>query len=183
MLELKSKNLAYIIAGLVIISTFYMTDVVAKDEFGLEEDASADYAPDVVPDVVFSSETREGIKLSEYRGKVVLLNFWASWCEPCIREMPALDKLQGELADKGFKVIALSEDGKFPDVNAFYQKYNIKNLEIFHDKGSKVFFDMGLKGLPYSIIIDREGRGATRIEGFIDWNSGTRLIIEGLLNK
>jgi thiol-disulfide isomerase/thioredoxin len=136
-----------------------------------------------IPDIVFTNINGAQKRLSEYRGRVVLLNFWASWCAPCIKEMPELDALQAELGEDKFKVIAISEDGKSPAAADFYTKYNIKNLELFHDAGSKIFFELGLKGLPLSIIIDKNGNEAARIEGYIDWSAGTRLIIDGLIAK
>jgi len=139
------------------------------------------YIAKQMPDISFTNMQGKQVRLSDYRGKVVLLNFWASWCAPCIKEMPDLDALQAELGEDRFKVIALSQDGKAPTAQEFYTKHNIKSLELFHDKGSKVFFELGLKGLPYSIIIDKNGREASRISGYIDWSAGTRLIIDGLL--
>lgn len=167
----RAKN--YLLAPLIAsIFMFFAYLVVAQN-----------YEAKPLPDIEFADMDGKKVKLSDYRGKVVLLNFWASWCAPCIKEMPELDELQAEHGKDNFKVIALSEDGTSPDVQAFYQKHNISHLEIFHDTGSKVFFDLGLKGLPYSIVIDKQGNEATRIEGFIDWSSGVKLIIDNLLKQ
>lgn len=149
------------------------------------EKPSLRHSPRPVPDINFTNAEGKSVTLSDYKGKVILLNFWASWCAPCVKELPDLDRLQQSLGDTHFKVIALSVDGKgFPNVQQFVDRLGLKHIEVFHDAGSKMFFGLGLYGLPYSVIIDKSGKEAMRLKGLVDWtNSDVNLVLNELLSQ
>lgn len=126
------------------------------------------------PDADFNNPDGGEISLDHFHGVPVLVNLWASWCAPCVKELPTLDKLaQSHDVDGEFGVIAVSQDsGPQPSVVAFLKKLNVKDLGAYHDP------NMGLLGalgpdtvLPTSILIDADGREVWRYVGDLDWTS------------
>lgn len=110
--------------------------------------------------------------LVAFRGKVVLLNFWATWCAPCIREMPSLDRLQVKLKGEGLEVIAVSEDFAGLDlVRPFFERLKLENLTIYLDSDGALGKAFGIAGLPTTLLIDREGRVVGGLEGPAEWDS------------
>ena len=108
----------------------------------------------------------EKVKLTDYRGKVVLLNFWATWCPPCIREMPSMERLQQKVDAEGFKVIAVNQMEDADEVFAFTGQLEIDpTFEILFDKNSKVSQDYAVRGLPTTYLIDKEGKIRYRAVG------------------
>ncbi len=110
--------------------------------------------------------------LADFRGQPVVLNLWATWCAPCVKEMPMLDRLHRRLAADGIRVLALSEDrGGAALVKNFYAVNGIKNLEVLIDAGGKVLAAMNVRGLPTTVLIDADGREVGRALGAADWES------------
>ncbi len=106
------------------------------------------------------------------KGKVVVLNFWATWCAPCIVELPTLDKLQAELGSDKFQVVVVSVDLKGMDVvGPFWADKGYKNLAIRLDRRGKMMRDFVTRGLPTTFLIDREGNLVGYLEGHADWAS------------
>lgn len=124
------------------------------------------------PEVAFADVDGAAIGFADFRGKVVLLNLWATWCLPCIQEMPALDRLQAQLGGEGLEVVALSQDREgVPTVVRFYEKYDFGNLAIYVDPKGEVAraFEVGV--LPTSLLIDREGRVVGQLIGAAEWDA------------
>lgn len=123
-------------------------------------------------------------RLSEYRGRVVLLNIWATWCDPCRREMPSIERLYRELGPRGLAVVAVSIDdaGAEADIRAFVREYGL-SFEIWHDPTGGVQQAYQLIGVPQSFVIDR--RGVIRKKTFeADWSEpANRLFVAGLLDQ
>lgn len=120
----------------------------------------------------FKNGKDEPLTLADWKGRVVLLNLWATWCAPCRREMPGLDRLQAELGGPDFEVVALSVDRKGKDASAkFLAEINVKSLGLYVDKTNKAFFEMRARGLPATYLIDREGRLIGRLIGPAEWDS------------
>ena len=111
------------------------------------------------------------VSLSDFAGRLVLINFWATWCEPCLREMPSLERMQSRLGDK-ITVVAISEDrGGSKTVEPFINKLGLKSFKTYLDPKSDAGRAFKVAGLPTSFLIDREGRVLGRIEGAAEWDS------------
>ena len=102
--------------------------------------------------------------LSQYRGKIVLLNFWATWCKPCTTEMPAMQTMYDKLRDKGFVVLAVNELEDDAKVREHIKQYG-HTFPVLMDHDNKVANQFGVFGLPVSVFIDQEGRVQEYIKG------------------
>ena len=110
--------------------------------------------------------------LADYRGKVVVLNLWATWCAPCREEMPALDRLHAALAGSGVEVIALSVDTQgLPIVRKFFAEVGVKSLEPYIDPSAQAAFRLNAVGLPSTLLVDAEGRELGRHAGAVKWDA------------
>lgn len=129
-------------------------------------------APKDLADAQFKDADGKELSLKNWRGKIVLLNLWATWCAPCRHEMPGLDRLQGSLGGDSFEVVAVSIDRKGVDVaQAFLTEIDVKNLVTYIDKTAKIVRDVGAFGMPTSILINREGQEIGRLIGPAEWDS------------
>lgn len=128
--------------------------------------------PRPMPDLEFLDADDRPLRLADSTGKVRLINLWATWCAPCVKEMPSLDRLQAELPKNRFLVLPISLDGPSkPKVAPFYRERKLTHLGIFYDKGRKAMSTLGVTLLPTSILVDPAGRELGRIEGDADWDS------------
>jgi cytochrome c biogenesis protein CcmG/thiol:disulfide interchange protein DsbE len=124
--------------------------------------------------------------LADYRGDVVLINIWATWCAPCRVEMPSIEKLHQAYANKGLKVVAISVDdpGTDPQIRTFVKQYGL-TFEVLHDTGGQegaVSRDYQTTGYPETVIIGRDGIIRKKLLGARDWNSPeNRALVERLL--
>ncbi len=124
------------------------------------------------PEIDFTDIEGKPVTLADKRGKLVLLNVWATWCPPCVREMPSLDRLQAALGGPGFEVVALSEDrAGAPVVAAFYKRLGLTTLDTYLDPGSRASRALKVRGLPTTVLIDRRGYELGRVAGPVDWDS------------
>ena len=138
--------------------------------------------PPPQPSAAYASPQGAQMRLSDYRGKVVLLNVWATWCPPCVAEMPSLDRLEGQLGGDDFAVIPISLDNKAETIANFYSKTGLENLPQWHDGTYGLNGSLALPGLPTSVIYNREGREIARIPGEVVWDSPEAIaLIEHLL--
>ncbi len=129
-------------------------------------------SPTPAPQIIFSDDGNTIHNLTDYKGKVVLLNFWATWCEPCVEEMPALANLAKYMKDKDVVVLPVSIDFKGINVvRQFYDEQKITNLPFLIDDHAKAFKEFKLQALPTSYVIDKKGNIIAKIMGAIDWNS------------
>ena len=114
---------------------------------------------------------------------MVLLNLWATWCGPCVGEIPALDRLQARFGGRGFQVVAVSVDrGAGAVVEPFLARIGIDHLAVYLDPESRTLGQLGVSGLPTSLLLDRAGRILGRVEGDPGWDSPEALrLIEGAL--
>ena len=139
--------------------------------------------PYPAPAISLADTTGQSVDLSELRGKLVLVNLWATWCGPCLREMPSLERLQSRFGER-IAVLAVSEDrGGNKTVEPFIAKLGLKAVKIYIDPKSEVGHAFGARGLPTSFLIDREGKVLGRVEGAAEWDSPKILsVLEPLLS-
>ena len=123
------------------------------------------------PLVTFLDEDGAKLTLEKFRGRVVVLNLWATWCTPCIAEMPMLDRLQHQLENLGVVVVALSLDRGGPEAGReFYDEHGIDHLAVYVDPTMRAQGDLNTIGLPTTILIDRDGNDRGRIVGPAEWD-------------
>ena len=126
--------------------------------------------PHPIAPIRFADATGRMHGLPEFRGRVVLLDIWATWCVPCRREMPALDRLAGRLAGTGFLVLPVSIDRDGSTVAPFYRALGIERLGVWLDPLGRGTSPLAVPGLPTAFLIDREGRMAARKMGAAQWD-------------
>ncbi len=137
-------------------------------------------APLRLPDLVFDDSEGKPRKLSEWRGRTVLVNLWATWCVPCRTEMPALNELQSKLGGPNFEVVAISIDTRdLEKPKKFLKDAGLNRLQYFNDQKAKVFQDLKAVGravgMPTSILIDSAGCEIATIAGPAEWASDDAL--------
>lgn len=126
-----------------------------------------------VPAIGFIDGNGNAKGIDDWRGRLVLLNLWATWCGPCLREMPALDRLQARLGSDKFEVVAINVDKGGPEKGEkFYTEVNLQSLGYYYDNSSeKIFRQLRAFGMPTTILIDEEGREVARMAGPAEWDS------------
>ncbi len=172
---------------LAAIAGFALTAIATGVNFGTARETAGDGAPKSegghglhklirhaepkpVPGFTFADEAGQPKTLSDFKGKVVLLNFWATWCAPCKVEMPALDALQAKLGGDQFQVVALSIDRTGPaKPRAFLDGAKLSNLALYIDEKGESAVKVQASGLPVTLMLDREGREVARLVGPADW--------------
>lgn len=158
------------IAFLLSLTFFHAASVFAKTN-------------SLAPDFTLNDINGKPVKLSQFRRKVVVLNFWSIWCGPCLSEMPSLNKLYLEFKDKGLIVLAIAEDPAEKPVKSYIQEKNIA-FPVLMDKDKKIYFKYFLFGIPVTFLIDRKGVIAEKFIGERDWSSSEmRSKISKLLQK
>jgi len=140
--------------------------------------------PVEVSQQVFTDRGGAEFTLSDWQGKIILLNFWATWCAPCRHEMPALDALQGELGGADFEVVTLATGrNAVPGIERFFDEVEIKHLPILLDPKQAVAREMAVLGLPITVILNREGQEIARLRGDAEWNSDSaKAILRALID-
>ncbi|MFN3624305.1 MAG: TlpA family protein disulfide reductase [Hyphomicrobium sp.] len=140
-------------------------------------------APELLPDIQFLNGDGAPVSLANFKGKVVLLNIWATWCAPCREEMPGLDKLQAELGSDKFEVVALAVDkGGVAGARKFLTDTKATRLAVFADPTAKEGTRLKVIGMPTTILIDAEGREVGRLIGPAHWDSAeAKRLIEAQL--
>jgi thiol-disulfide isomerase/thioredoxin len=175
-----------IVLGLVAIGLYWLTGGTGKIEQPIAANTTAlrtfakgemaaflvHASPKPIATFTFQDETGAAKTLAEFKGRVVLLNLWATWCAPCRKEMPSLSQLQKELGSKDFEVVALSLDIKgLTASSAFLKEVGADNLRTYSDATSKALGTLQALGLPATILIDREGMEVGRLLGPAEWAS------------
>jgi thiol-disulfide isomerase/thioredoxin len=127
-----------------------------------------------LPDLSFEDADGKPKKLSDWRGRTVLVNLWATWCVPCRKEMPALEELQTKLGGPDFEVVAVNIDTRFPDKpKAWLQEAGVTRLAYYADQSAKIFQDLKqvgkALGMPTTLLIDGEGCELAYIAGPAEW--------------
>lgn len=118
------------------------------------------------------------LQLGDLSGRVVLVNFWATWCAPCIRELPSLLKLTRRRSGNDFAVLAVSQDLKgWPAIAPFVASHGLDGLRVRHDPKGALARALGVRGLPSTVLIGRDGRVLGHLTGFAEWDSPEALAL------
>jgi thiol-disulfide isomerase/thioredoxin len=121
--------------------------------------------------LAFTDGAGKAMTLADFRGRVVLLNIWATWCAPCREEMPTLDRLQASLGSRDFTVVALSVDRKgLEAVTSYFASIGAKALAPYVDSSGRAATALDLPGVPTTFLLDRQGREVGRVVGAADWS-------------
>ncbi len=139
--------------------------------------------PMPVSEETFTTGEGAEARLTDYKGKVTLVNFWATWCAPCRKEMPMLAELQDEFGGEDFEVvtIAVGRNAR-PAMEKFFEEIGVTDLPLHIDRPMTLSRAMGVLGLPVTILVDREGREVARLQGDAVWNSDSaKAIIRAMI--
>ena len=127
--------------------------------------------PQALPAVALTDDAGSERSLAEWSGKVLVVNFWATWCAPCRVEMPALDRLQGAMGSDDFQVLTVATGrNAMPAITKFFDEAGVTRLQILRDEQQKLARELGILGLPVTLILDREGRELARLIGDAAWD-------------
>jgi peroxiredoxin len=149
--------------------------------FSCSEEVQAPEIGKTIPEIVLPDLQGDTFRLSKARGRVVLINFWASWCPPCVEEMPSLEKLHQTLRGKGLDVVSISVDDDRDIVERFKKEHGL-TFTILHDEGAKVANRFQTYKFPETYVVDREGRLIWKFIGPRDWIAPSPMLdIVGLL--
>jgi thiol-disulfide isomerase/thioredoxin len=181
LLTVKNGIITAMVVGLVYVVYVIGAALVSSepgplDSFavGAMRDFETVSEPPEMPRTPLQTGAGREITLADKRGKVILVNFWATWCAPCVVEMPYLDTLQARYGSDDFEVVTVSMDQTFEDAQAFFQRNELNNLQLYHDPSmSAAFAVMGTtgRGLPLTILYDRTGVEIGRLSGDAEWAS------------
>ena len=189
MFQFQPKLIALLtVIGLVIVGAVYVMVGPQINDKGAAEAGSRDIlapfatgklanfrpaaALEPVPELEFHDGAGKTVHLSDFRGRVVLLNLWATWCVPCREEMPALDALEASMGSARFQVVALSVDKDgLEGARGFLKEIKVTHLALFNDPTSHANFKVKGYGLPTTLLIGPDGTELGRIVGPAEWNS------------
>ena len=153
----------------LIIFIFLITKVVGEELPGIKN-IVIHKIPKTYDNVIFLDKNDQKININQYKDNLLILNFWATWCEPCKEEMPSLDKLQANPELDKLKIFAINIGKEtLEKVNKFFIDFNIKNFEPYFDPPITLAKMFSLRGVPTSILINKQGQEFARIIGSIDF--------------
>ncbi|HXV73979.1 MAG TPA: TlpA disulfide reductase family protein [Sphingomonadales bacterium] len=135
-------------------------------------------SPQPLPVTPFADRGGDPVTLGAFRGKTVLVNFWATWCKPCRAEMPSLARLEAALGGEAFGVVTVSLDLEgYEIIDPFLAEIGVANLPVYWDRSNRLTVELATKGLPMTILIDREGRWVGRLDGPAEWDTPEALAL------
>ena len=154
----------------LILFIFLITNVVAEELPGIKNIVIHKDLK-TYDNLIFLDKNDEKIDIKNFKEKVLLLNFWATWCEPCKEEMPSLDRLQNNPKLNNLKIFAINiSQENLEKVNNFFKELNIKNLEPYFDAPTTLAKKLSLRGVPTSVLFNGDGKEFARIIGSIDFD-------------
>ncbi len=141
--------------------------------------------PKEVSAETFTDPSGGEFSLAYFNGKYAVVNFWATWCAPCRKEMPQLSELQDEFGGDRFEIVTIATGrNPLPSIDRFFEEIGVENLPKYLDPSSALARDMAVLGLPITVILDPEGREIARMRGDAEWNSeSAKAIIAALLGE
>ncbi|WP_101340156.1 TlpA family protein disulfide reductase [Cereibacter azotoformans] len=135
-----------------------------------------------LPEVTLADLDEAPRSLSDWRGRWVVANFWATWCAPCREEMPTLDRLEAEMGGEGFSVVTVATGrNAVPGIRKFFEEAEVTHLPVLRDPKSALARQIGVMGLPVTLVLDPEGREVARLIGDADWDSPEAMAVLGAL--
>ena len=153
----------------LIIFIFFVTTNLANSETNIKN-LVINKELKKINNLTFLDAQSNKVSLDNYRGKLILINFWATWCAPCREEMPSLDKLQGKKEFDNLKILTINVGQESVDKSlSFFKELEIENLELYFDDSINLAKIFSLRGLPTSILINKNGEEFARIVGSIDF--------------
>lgn len=156
--------------GAVVVKAGSPLNYIVPATAGSVEDINL--RPAMPPSLTISDGSSMPLPLSHWRGQVLLLNFWATWCVPCVKEMTYLDRLQGDLKGMPLLVLPISEDrGGIATAKAWLVRQKFTFLRPFADPGAGAAQLLNVQGIPTSFIVDKQGRLVQRVQGPFEWDS------------
>ncbi len=177
---------AVLYTGLALFANAALADTAqleALREGTMKKLAFSDPTP--VSEQAFTDPDGGTFTLADFKGKTVLVNFWATWCAPCRKEMPMLSELQSEFGGEEFEVVTIATGrNSVPGIRKFLADIEVDNLPLYLDPKQRLARDMAVLGLPITLILDEEGREIARMRGDAEWNSDSaKAIIRTLLEN
>ncbi len=141
--------------------------------------------PADLPSTPFQDETGADMTLADLKGQVTLVNFWATWCAPCRKEMPHLAELQAELGGDDFRVVTIATGRNSPDgITRFFDEIGVDSLPRYTDPRQALARDLGIVGLPVTLVLNRDGQEVGRLLGDADWSSDSaKAIVSALISE
>ena len=141
--------------------------------------------PSEVSQIAFTDPEGGEHRLADWQGKIVLVNFWATWCAPCRKEMPMLDALQAEFGGEDFEIVTIATGRNLlPGITRFFDEVGVTRLPILLDPKQELAREMAVFGLPISIILNRDGLEIARLRGDAEWDSeSARAIVAALIGQ
>jgi thiol-disulfide isomerase/thioredoxin len=148
----------------LLLASFFVTFAYAAE---IEKLAS----PQKLPEISYIDENGRKETLDFSKNRITALHFWATWCTPCVQELPEVDKAQTIYKNQGFQVVAISLDLKKENVESFFAENKIKNLPQFFDNNMQNYQNLKIKGLPSTIFVNENGEEIARVSGALGWES------------
>lgn len=184
-----SALIRFMIFGGFVAMFVVIVQSCQSPEFGLEQYSKGSLkrlevvdAPPSQPSMTFAGPDGAQMQLKDYRGKLVLLNVWATWCAPCVIEMPMLNDLQKRRGGDAFQVVTISVDRIQEEPADFMIENDLAHLTPWHDKSFSLAARLGARGLPISVFYDTRGREIARVSGEVDWTrKDAQAFIDSLL--
>jgi thiol-disulfide isomerase/thioredoxin len=155
----------FVVAGIAAMSASLSAAQAPPKEFAMSD------PPKAVATISFGDDQGRARTLADFKGKVVVLNIWATWCVPCPREMPALDRLQAALGGPDFEVVPVSIDHKGSEVvRKFFDEIEVRNLAMYLDTSGQAVRTLAAIGLPTTLVLNRDGDEIARVVGPAEWD-------------
>jgi len=173
--------LAFII-GAAFLFSFFNSALENENKEGLLAAASLPQTGQTAPDFTLKDAAGKSVTLSAYKGKVVMINFWATWCPPCRQEMPSMEELFKEYNKKGFEILAISSDSQAEKIVKPFMEFYELSFTALMDVDGKIHSAYGVTSIPTTYLVDKKGNIAQKIMGPRDWkDKSSKKMIENLL--
>jgi thiol-disulfide isomerase/thioredoxin len=181
-----AKRVRYLeVAGLVVVgvlvaayAVFRVASNPAADADGLSRFAQGELAklevlenPPAQPEIMFVDADGERLTLADFRGKVLVVNLWATWCAPCVREMPSLDRLQAARGSDQLEVVAITVDGSLAAARTYYEEKGIGSLALYQESSMAMATQLGVSGIPITVVYGPGGEELARLSNGAEWDS------------